>query len=47
MAKIFDDKSVKVPKDFGVLVTKENIDQHLATLKEQIKSYDLNQTLEK
>jgi hypothetical protein len=35
------------PKDFGVLVTKENIDKHLQNLKSQIKAYDLNTTLEK
>ena len=42
MAKIFNDKTIEVPKDFGVLVTKQNIDQHLRNLREQIKSYDLN-----
>ncbi len=40
-AKIFNDLSIEVPKDFGVLVTKENIDQHLQNLKNQIKAYDL------
>lgn len=40
--RIFNDQSIKVPKDFGVLVTKENIDQHLQNLKNQIKAYDLN-----
>jgi hypothetical protein len=47
MANIFNDPSIKVPKDFGVLVTKENIDQHLQNLEKQIKAYDLNTTLEK
>lgn len=42
MAKIFNDTSVEVPNDFGVLVTKDNIQEHLRNLKEQIKAYDLN-----
>ena len=46
MAKIFNDKSVEVPKDFGVLVTKDNIDKHLENLRKQIKEYDLNKILE-
>lgn len=40
-ARIFDDKSIIVPNDFGILVTKENIDLHLLNLKEQIENYDL------
>ncbi len=36
-ARIFNDKAVMVPKDFGVWVTKENIDSHLKDLKESIK----------
>ena len=40
-AKIFNDKSIEVPQDFGVLVTKENIDEHLENLRKQIKEYDL------
>lgn len=44
-AKIFNDKSVNVPDDFGVLVTKQNIDEHLQNLRKQIKNYDLNKTL--
>lgn len=36
LARIFTDSSVKVPDDFGVLVTKLNIDQHLADLKTQV-----------
>lgn len=35
----------EVPKDFGILVTKDNIDEHLQNLKEQIENYDLNSTL--
>ena len=34
-----------IPKDFGILVTKENIDQHLENLRQQIQAYDLNTTL--
>jgi hypothetical protein len=41
-ARIFNDKSVEVPKDFGVLVTKDNIDQHLENLHQQIKEYELS-----
>ena len=44
-AKIFNDKSIMIPDNFGVLLTKNNIDEYLETLKEQIKNYDLNQTL--
>lgn len=44
-AKIFNDKSVEVPEDFGVLVTKDNIDEHLENLRKQIKEYDLNKIL--
>ena len=42
MAKIFNDKAVAVPQDFGVLVTKENINEHLENLRKQIKEYDLS-----
>ncbi len=45
MAKIFNGKIVNVPNDFGALVTKENIDEHLLNLRKQIKDYDLNRTL--
>ncbi|QNM90927.1 hypothetical protein HOO34_04235 [Aliarcobacter cryaerophilus] len=46
MAKIFNDKLVEVPEDFGVLVTKDNIDEHLENLRKQIEEYDLNKILE-
>lgn len=39
-ARIFNDKSINVPEDFGVLVTKENIDSHLQTLRKQIREYN-------
>lgn len=32
-AKLFGDKSINVPEDFGVFVTKENVDQHIINLK--------------
>ncbi len=45
MSKVFNDKLVKGPKDFGVLVTKDNIEEHLYNVREQIDSYDLNKTI--
>jgi len=36
-ARIFSDKTLTVPRDFGVWVTKENIDSHLESLKMTIK----------
>lgn len=47
MAKLFNDKSKKIPLDFGVEVSKDNIDEHLENLKAQIKSYGLDKTLGK
>ncbi len=38
LARMFDDSSVKVPADFGVLVTRKNIGQHLEDLKTQVAS---------
>ena len=38
-ARIFNDKTVKVPDDFGQLVTKENITEHLQMLKKNIINY--------
>jgi hypothetical protein len=35
IARIFADRTVKVPEDFGRWVTRENIDQHLKVLQEQ------------
>ncbi len=43
--RISKKENKNIPKDFGVLVTKENIDKHLVNLEEQIKNYDLNKTL--
>ena len=44
--RIFNDKSMEIPDDFGVLVTEDNIDIHLESLREQIKNYDLNKSIE-
>lgn len=43
MTKIFNDPSIKIPKDLGFLVTKDNIDTHLANLRQQIKYFDLEE----
>ncbi len=40
--RIFNDKSIKIPNDFGVFVTKDNITEHLSNLKKQIEIYDKN-----
>jgi hypothetical protein len=45
--KIFKDDTVEIPEDFGVFVTRTNIDKHLKNLKIQIENYDLNKTLSK
>jgi hypothetical protein len=45
MAKVFNDKSVDVPSDFGVLVKKENIETHLNTLRGQLEKFDLKKWL--
>jgi hypothetical protein len=37
IARIFGDKHVEAPADFGVLVTNGNIDRHLANLRQQIE----------
>lgn len=47
ISRIFNDKSVKIPKDFGVLTTRDNIKKHLNHIYEQIVSYDLNRTIYK
>jgi len=44
-AKIFDDKSLVIPNNFGVLLTKNNIDEYLEILKEQIRNYDLDKNI--
>jgi hypothetical protein len=45
-ARIFNDKEVEVPQDFGVLVTKDNVDEHLENLRKQIEEYDLSKIKE-
>ena len=45
--RIFKDNTVEIPEDFGVFITKENIDKHLKNLKIQIRNYDLSKTLSK
>lgn len=39
--KLANVENRNIPEDFGVLVTKENIDEHLENLRKQIKEYDL------
>jgi len=36
LARMLHDTSVKVPADFGVLVTRENVDAHIAQLRAQV-----------
>jgi len=39
-AKIFRDKNINVPEDFGIYVTKDNIDKHIINIKKQIENHD-------
>jgi len=41
-ARIFNSKEVKVPNDFGKLVTKKNIKEYLNIRKEEILKHDMN-----
>lgn len=43
--KLSNVENKNIPEDFGVLVTKDNIDQHLENLRKQINDYDVNKTL--
>jgi hypothetical protein len=45
MARLFNDKSVDIPSDFGVMVTKDNIEEHLKDLKNQLEDFDLERAL--
>ncbi len=45
MARVFNDRSVDVPSDFGILVTKENIETHLTKLRGQIEDINLTEIL--
>lgn len=47
MSKVFNNTSVKSPKDFGILVKKENVEEHLYELRKQLDYYDLNKTIYK
>lgn len=44
-ARIFNDSSVDVPPDFGVLVTKHNVEEHIANLRQQVKKINLEEIL--
>jgi len=39
IARIFNDRSINVPEDFGQWVTAENIDLHLKALRQQVSRY--------
>lgn len=41
MSKVFNKESTQAPSDFGKIITKDNIDNHLEILRSQIKHYDL------
>jgi hypothetical protein len=44
-ARIFHDSSINVPQDFGVYVTKENVEKLLETRKAQIQEHDKEQLI--
>lgn len=44
-AKLFGDKTVSVPKGFGVPVTKNNVDHHLSLLRDSIQQKDMDAIL--
>jgi len=39
LKRIFGYPDIRVPDDFGVKVTKDNIDEHLKKQKEEVKKY--------
>jgi hypothetical protein len=41
IGRIFGDPTLVVPADFGVLVTKENVDRHIESLRGQMRDYIL------
>lgn len=41
VAKIFDDPSIPVPEDFGVLVTKSNVGSHLEAVRHSLEDKDI------
>lgn len=42
LAKIFQDESVEVPKDFGVELTKENVEAYLQNLRDSIQTTEID-----
>jgi hypothetical protein len=45
MSKVFHDKDVENSSDFGVMVNKNNIEEHLKELREQVEEYNLSKIL--
>jgi hypothetical protein len=41
-ARIFDEKNITVPADFGILVTKDNINQYIALSNEQRRKWEIS-----
>jgi len=39
-ARIFNDKSIDVPDDFGFYVTKENVNMHIKNIRKEIKKWE-------
>jgi hypothetical protein len=39
IARIFNDRNINVPEDFGQWFTAENIDLHLQALRQQVSRY--------
>ncbi|MBF0343327.1 MAG: hypothetical protein HQL06_03765 [Nitrospirae bacterium] len=44
-ARLYNDHTVPVPKDFGVLVTKDNIDTHIVKLRAQVEKHAMKEIL--
>ena len=45
MGRIFNESSIDIPSDFGVDVTKSNIEEHLKRLRSSIQYFDINKTI--
>ena len=45
LARMFGGTSAAVPPDFGVLVTKDNVEDHLISLRKQVKPIDMEAVL--
>lgn len=41
LARVFDDKNVTVPSDFGQFVTPRNVEEHIKTLRAQVKAENI------